>query len=370
MSWTWCIGMFLPVILLRDLGWPGFWVFAIPNCLGAAAMGWVLRDPAQSRRLVDRHESACIWFSLITILFHTFFAAWIIRRFAGPASGAILAVAFTFFWILLQWPGVGKFLAAVLVLTVSLIALAIGLYRGDIPYVTQPLALSPTTLPPSDALWLAPVCLFGFLLCPYLDLTFHAARQATAPAEGRVAFTLGFCVLFPLMILFTAAYSGPVVLFLARHLYPQMVFIVALHMIAHSAFTSAAHARQLAGRVRSISLRQFAIFALALVVAVILGIAPPRFPLNHNLAGGEIVYRAFLGFYGLIFPAYVWLRITPGRRSIYRVAFAVAAAIPMFCLGFIQQWTLWLLPGVAIPLLAKLNFTPRNASFPQKKANG
>ena len=48
MSWTWCIGMFLPVLLLRDLGLGGFLVFAIPNILGAAAMGWLLRDVSKA----------------------------------------------------------------------------------------------------------------------------------------------------------------------------------------------------------------------------------------------------------------------------------------------------------------------------------
>ena len=43
-SWTWCIGMFLPVLLVRDYGVWGWIVFAVPNVLGAAAMGWVLRS--------------------------------------------------------------------------------------------------------------------------------------------------------------------------------------------------------------------------------------------------------------------------------------------------------------------------------------
>lgn len=41
-SWTWCIGMFLPVLLVRDYGVWGFVVFAVPNVVGAGAMGWVL----------------------------------------------------------------------------------------------------------------------------------------------------------------------------------------------------------------------------------------------------------------------------------------------------------------------------------------
>ena len=52
-SWTWCIGMYLPVILLRELGWPAVIAFAAPNLVGCAAFGYLLRDPAgraQSRR--------------------------------------------------------------------------------------------------------------------------------------------------------------------------------------------------------------------------------------------------------------------------------------------------------------------------------
>ena len=37
-SWTWVIGMFLPVLLVRDYGMLGWIVFAVPNVVGAAAM--------------------------------------------------------------------------------------------------------------------------------------------------------------------------------------------------------------------------------------------------------------------------------------------------------------------------------------------
>ena len=33
-SWTWCIGMFLPVLMIRDYGGWGWAVFALPNILG------------------------------------------------------------------------------------------------------------------------------------------------------------------------------------------------------------------------------------------------------------------------------------------------------------------------------------------------
>src|ERR1043165_610938 len=75
-SWTWCIGMFLPVLLVRDYGIWGFVVFAVPNVVGAAAMGWVLRDGA-SERIVARHLRALRYFSIVTIVFQIHFAIWL-----------------------------------------------------------------------------------------------------------------------------------------------------------------------------------------------------------------------------------------------------------------------------------------------------
>ncbi|MEO6436421.1 MAG: hypothetical protein ABIP55_11780, partial [Tepidisphaeraceae bacterium] len=82
-SWTWCIGMFLPVLLVRDYGIWGWVVFAIPNVLGAAAMGWTVRDAEASRTLVAAHQTACSWFSLVTLAFHVFFVIWLSRLFDG-----------------------------------------------------------------------------------------------------------------------------------------------------------------------------------------------------------------------------------------------------------------------------------------------
>jgi hypothetical protein len=48
---------------------------------------------------------------------------------------------------------------------------------------------------------LAPVCVFGFLACPYLDLTFHRARQRSN--RPRASFGWGFGFFFLLMFVFT-----------------------------------------------------------------------------------------------------------------------------------------------------------------------
>ncbi|HEY8750802.1 MAG TPA: hypothetical protein VIM11_22650, partial [Tepidisphaeraceae bacterium] len=65
--------MFLPVLLIRDMGLWGWIVFAAPNVLGAALMGWVLTSPESSRRIVENHGGACRAFSIVTIAFHVFF---------------------------------------------------------------------------------------------------------------------------------------------------------------------------------------------------------------------------------------------------------------------------------------------------------
>ncbi len=77
-SWTWCIGMFLPVLLVRNWGIWGWVVFAIPNIIGAAAMGWVIRSRDVSEHILERHRLAIAIFSLITVAFHIYFVYWFV----------------------------------------------------------------------------------------------------------------------------------------------------------------------------------------------------------------------------------------------------------------------------------------------------
>src|SRR5205085_2291860 len=60
-----------------------------------------------------------------------------------------------------------------------------------------------------DLAALAVVCCFGFALCPYLDATFYRAAEALAPSRRRVAFGVGFGVVFFGMIVFTLLYAKP-----------------------------------------------------------------------------------------------------------------------------------------------------------------
>jgi hypothetical protein len=67
-----------------------------------------------------------------------------------------------------------------------------------------------------------------------------------------------------------------------------------------------------------------------------------------------------MGFYGLFFPAYVWLVMLPfkghqpTRRAVVVFIAAVLVAMPMFWMGFIAKQMIWLLPGVGVVLLARL----------------
>ncbi len=337
--------MFLPVLLVRDYGIAGFLVFAIPNVIGAAAMGKILPDAQSSRRFVHRHRAACAAFSAVTILFHVFFVAWIIQSLIGPIAFAITAVSLAILLVIFaseQWTIVTSWL----VLCASLIAFAF--VRWRVPWAMQQVHLLGNA-PATNLLGLAPVCVVGFFLDPYLDLTFHRARQATSPRGGEVAFAVGFGGCFASMILFTLWYAH----LLGRselHVLPgPIAWVIALHMSVQSAFTIAAHARSLAMEWSPATCLGTVLGAAAEVSVVICCL------LVVGGTSSETMYRALMGFYGLVFPAYLWIcpRGT-SRRGLTTCAVAVAAAAPLFWLGFIESRMLWLIPGIAIVLIARL----------------
>ena len=132
-SWTWCIGMFLPVILVREMGLWGWIVFAIPNVVGAAAMGWVLRTADASERLVRDHRPACIAFSAVTVAFHVFFLGWLIgSRMLGIGwmlAGAGLGIATIALLVRRSWGHAAAW--AALVVSVAVIAVSKRTHRGS-----------------------------------------------------------------------------------------------------------------------------------------------------------------------------------------------------------------------------------------------
>jgi len=364
MSWTWCIGMFLPVLLVRDYGVMGWIIFAVPNVLGAAAMGWTIRDRSASVQIVTAHASACQWFSIVTVAFHIAFVLCLLSRWILPGATPLLlvCVACLIVYLAITRGGAGDRIAAIAVLLISSISFALMLMASR----RQQITLTPLQPHGSSEVWmLAPVCVFGFACCPYLDLTFHRARQHESNSAARLAFGIGFGVFFLAMIVFSLLYADPIAWTLAGGRTPlPMAFIapIAVHMSVQSGYTMAVHAREANQLSRFAAMSLLLAFLMMFIGWALAGLTPVQ--------SDEVVYRIFMGCYGLVFPAYVWLCMIPGhgraaptRRQWTVWAVAVLAATPMFWMGFVQGKMVWLLPGLGVVLLARL-LVPRAKMSP------
>ncbi|QYU69317.1 hypothetical protein J4558_04010 [Leptolyngbya sp. 15MV] len=243
-SWTWCIGMFLPILLWRDFGPWALAVFAIPNIVGAAAMGAVLSSPDQARWILRHHAAAIGVFRVSTVLFHYVFAFWLAHSMGVPQTQLIFgAVAFVLLTELFR--SALRLSQASASLVVWLTSLAVGVIlavSGNIGPVPE----GPPALPIGHLLPLALVCMLGFLLCPYLDPTFLVVRaQIEHPADARRTFALGFGVIFASMVALTAGYAwlfGPSASPAAlRNAAPIAGAAVLIHLLVQAVFTIAAH---------------------------------------------------------------------------------------------------------------------------------
>ncbi len=364
--------MYLPVMMVRDFGFWGWVVFAVPNVIGAAAMGWVLRDAAASERLTSSHSVACAAFSAVTILFQIMFAGGVVRELMGDSAGTILLAGVLGTVVLVLATARGELVAAALVLIVSLTAIQMSVRAAQAAHLTgfPSLAAHQSSERTRNLLMLAPVVAFGFALCPYLDLTFHRARQSTGPNSGVAAFVLGFFGPFLAMIVFTLWYAP----LLESHqramrLPLQLRWAIGLHMSVQCAFTVAVHGRELllGGRPGALPAKMDGRLVSGMVLGFAASLLPHVAATMADKSGydpsehGEHVYRLFLAFYGLVFPAYVWVCILPTRdaeagptrRKLRLMAAAVLVAAPMYWKGFIDNQMVWLLPGVGVVLLAR-----------------
>lgn len=342
-SWTWCIGMFLPVILLGRHGWWGFLAFAVPNVLGCATFGYVLRTRECSLEVVRRHRFMFRVFSLVTVAYHVFFlgfVCWLLLPVESGEQTLMIALAVPVVVMLLGqvladvpvrvWP-----VLAVFVYAFSLIVFAsIGVqplseiaWRGSQPTV--------------DAAWLAPVMIFGFLLCPYLDLTFHRALQESPSKHAFGVFGITFAV----MIVLTCAYWDV--------LTTGLSWLVLGHVMVQAVFTIGAHLRE----VRSVSDQTAGASTVTtrLVMLSPLLALPIAFLAAFSLQPLEASvdsYLRFLVFYGLVFPAYALLfmgRSAFGltRRGVTLFVVICLAFMPLYEAGFLHGHA-WVLLGPPI----------------------
>lgn len=356
-SWTWCIGMFLPVLLVRDYGLSAWWVFAVPNVIGAAAMGFILKDRVHAWRVSERHLPACLWFSTVTIAFHIFFASWMISKFI-PMGGllATMLMAMLFFWIGEKRDRLDV-IPATMVFVVSVLLMGVAFFHGDLPQIVKPTDSHPW------ALWLAPVCMLGFAFCPYLDLTFHRAFQESA--NPKASFALGFGGPFFLMIFFTLLYSGAVALMMTNPgaIASRLLLVtLGMHFAIQAGLTIAFHARPIVHHVDRIGPATLGITLIVGGLALFKStfIDPATFGISMDR--GELVYRLFMSFYGLVFPAYAVICLKPWRRDVPMNTRAglmlflgtVIIASPFYWQGFIAGSPWALVAGVAVVLIGWL----------------
>jgi len=370
-SWTWCIGMYLPMLLMRDGGLPYFFAFLIPNVIGAASVGFVLHSRKKSVRFVTAMRTPMLLFTSATAAFQAFFLAWQgvslgISYFLHAPAGMVVGITLVLIAIAIRrrvdWIPALLTLACSLALGVALIS------SPPIVGASEPmLAL----------IGLSMVTALGFGLCPYLDLSFNRAVQH-AP-NPRAAFGIGFFVIFTAIILVATrgrAVWTPAVAPFTLSL--NWVFgLTGLHFGAQATFTIAAHtaalrATRIDGSIEPISKGPRAEVAqhpslikwilLPVFIGLLIGGAVPFIPMvdlpgfTSSILAGEFAYRLFLGFYGLIFP--VWLIVAlrrPGamdRVTLVWFAAVCALAGPFLWVGSIGRDEVWLIPGVSIVLLA------------------
>lgn len=386
--------MWLPVLLYRDFRDPeapidwAFLAFALPNCLGAAAMGFVLSRPGASERFCAAHAPACLSFSAVTVAFQWFFlTVTLLAHGFTPLGMFLIAAALVVRGLsgpLLRRDGAARvFSIGIYLLSAALFAF--WLVAG----ASEP--ISPLLLPssPEPGLgFIAAACVFGFTLCPYLDLTFHRAASGSDDSFGRTAaFGIGFLLLFAVMILFTRSYAPHVIAAATEKGYNLgpgfLAPAVALHIVIQLMFTIACH--DAAAQPRShahpapsplpppsapdegVSTPANPLWRSAVLFSPLVGVgaallSPLGVPGVGRYSCNETVYRIFMGCYGLLFPAYVLLCAAPNAASgvppsgRQRIIWAVACAVtlPMFAAAFLFHLPHWLAPALILLAFAAI----------------
>lgn len=315
-SWLWCIGAFLPLLLLRDYGWGSLAVFALANIVGAAAFGWVL-TPQRQKRFLASHQSMLQLFSQVTIAFQLFFVAWLSAYLGWWLLPLLLALVWAFY-------RASHFIALISVGLFLVCMLLFGRYG-----LTEPTMIAAEF----QAGWwhtLLPLVL-GFALSPYLDLTFHRAMKSSP--QPRLSFTLGFGVFFAIFLCFVLFYSAELSQLMAGEplswstLWPVIAFIV-----LQTAFTIAVHLQEVTLKQSSPWRLPSIFYALYLFLLwVFFESSASEYSLSWlPLSLPEVIYRSFLFFYGLVFPLYL---IFSSQLKLFWMSLLVAA--PAFSLGFL-----------------------------------
>lgn len=336
-SWTWVIGMYLPRIMLERFGWVGFFVFAVPNVLGCAAFGRVVGTDSD---LKERTSDWARWFSCVTISFHLAFCVFLLRtllpddgsRLSGWATYLIPMVLLLIGLVVshfnlrqLIWIGAAVWCFALLVFFSSM---------------GEPLHIQLTSSP-SQAWYLLPMMVGGFLICPYLDLTFHEIR-GTYPKQSFDVFGIAFSLMLGLTVLIWMSAPPHLNGLALAHLGIQSVFTIAFHLEALQREESRVQ------NANGFGLRGILIPSCVALLA--------SFAISGHRSADEVWYLRFLYLYGAIFPAGFLLSWFLKGRSLF-VAMLIFVAVTAYpaerC--FVQNEPIWaLIPGAGLAVVALL----------------
>ncbi len=325
-SWTWCIGLYLPVILMQWFGWSGFLLIAIPNCIGAAAMGLFLGSPSASRRFCRRNATLIRNFEFITIGFHLVFLAIVGTWFFESSDLRILTWALPLGGLI-----VGLIVASVPKAWWPVLGMIVFAFGGLVVINNGPEWSAPGwmgTRPLTDLIWFSPIFIVGFLVCPWLDGPFHRARQETnGPLSSLVLGGAFLCMLFV-----TATYwwldSGTATITVLVWLIGQSIFTIAANL-REALWGIGSDGRKtswLVGSVVALCIAYPSWFVGSVVALCIayLWLAP-------NWDQAQDLYLRWLSLYGILFPALVlaWCRRNsppPSSATIGRLIFLLVIA--------------------------------------------
>ncbi len=386
-SWTWVIGMVLPVLLCGIFNFWGWLAFAIPNIIGAGAVGYFSygRTLEEKEAFIRKHLLMLTVFSIVTVLFQLFVISWLITRLVGPLALLMYVLLVSMFMRLGARDRRSDLLVTMGVFVLSLAGL-VYFCMETTPSWMEADFFQLSLVQAKNLLWLSLALSLGFLACPFMDMTLLRARNEMGEKASRWAFGVGFGVFFLAMIVFTLAYAKGME-FLPAGVLPrarQVFAVVALHIILQGAATTALHLGELrrrpllpgagmwvalaigavgmlvlAGLGREVELQASAEDAVLVTRWTLhsLGAAIPSF---EGLDQGEVVYRGFLAFYAFLFPSYAWTCMfnasadaSSERVSMTRMGVALtlgAAASGIAAVGFFSNEFFWVFPGVVLIL--------------------
>ena len=296
------------------------------------AMGFYFKHREKQQAFERKHRPALSIFSYVTIAYQIFFVAWLGVTIGQPLLLlAVLVIAYVIYLsksIITYW--------AILVYLLS-IGLFVGFLGSDLP----PIEISAKGYWPHALLPLA----IGFVLSPYLDITFHRAyRESNHP---KISFALGFGVLFLSLLAFVFFYASSLgEVFFEQAIPAALIYPVIAFLVLQIAFTISAHCSELCSQhylkpsLLAGSVGLFSLFSFALLMLVKGNNVP-----FINSPIEETVYKSFLFFYSLVFPVYLLL-----SKSTPTFLWVLAICTPAYSLGFLigGEYSFGLTIGVVI----------------------